>query len=88
MDLEDLRKTPKATNQSMKIVGFAIIASFAGYLIAYISGDLKTSITMVFGASMVGLMNLNLKQRNINKLLLQEVDELREKLNRFAEIKE
>ena len=85
MDLEDLRKTPKATNQSMKIFGFAIIASLAGYLIAYISGDLKTSITMVFGASMVGLMNLNLNQRNINKLLLQEIDELKEKLSRFAD---
>ena len=80
MDLDKLRILPKATNQSMKIVGFAIIASLAGYLIAYLSGDLKTSITMVFGSSMVGLMNSNLKQRNINKLLLEEIDDLREKI--------
>ena len=74
-DIDDLRRE---TSYSLtEFPTWASIVILMSFLVATWMNDLKAMILSVFGLSTVGLASAILKQRKINKILLEEIDRLR-----------
>lgn len=86
-DLDNLRKEPQVSEGIIKFMSVTSLMALCGFIIFYINNNHHGMIIMGFVISTALVSISNLRQRKINRCLLDEIDKLKEEKNQQTEAK-